>query len=104
MEISKKKTSARQRRYDVTGWLFCLPAVVFGLIFLITPIALSFLFSFTDYHMLRGLNAFVGFKHYAELLKDSCISYGDFSKTYISGEKKVTFCEWNGILKITFTV
>lgn len=41
---------------------------------------------------------------YAELLKDSCISYGDFSKTYISGEKKVTFCEWNGILKITFTV
>ena len=86
MEISKKKTSARQRRYDVTGWLFCLPAVVFGLIFLITPIALSFLFSFTDYHMLRGLNAFVGFKHYAELLKDAV-----FGKAILNTIKFVIF-------------
>ena len=86
LEISKKKTSARQRRYDVTGWLFCLPAVVFGLIFLITPIALSFLFSFTDYHMLRGLNAFVGFKHYAELLKDAV-----FGKAILNTIKFVIF-------------
>ena len=71
LERTEKRTTARQRRYDVTGWLFCLPAVLFGLVFLVTPIVLSFVFSFTDYHMLRGLHAFVGFKHYVELLHDA---------------------------------
>lgn len=67
----KKKVSARQKRYDITGWLFCAPAVLFGLVFLITPILLSFAFSFTDYHMLRGLNNFVWFENYAEILHDA---------------------------------
>ena len=71
LERTEKRTTASQRRYDVTGWLFCLPAVLFGLVFLVTPIVLSFVFSFTDYHMLRGLHAFVGFKHYVELLHDA---------------------------------
>lgn len=40
---------------------------------------------------------------YTELLKDSCIGYSDFAKTYNFDGKNVTFCEWNGILKIMFT-
>lgn len=70
MVNTNKKVSARQKRYDVTGWLFCLPAVLFGLVFLIAPIAMSFIFSFTDYNLLRGISEFVWFGNYAELLKD----------------------------------
>lgn len=71
LQAIRKKTPARQRRYDITGWLFCLPAILFGAVFLVTPIVLSFAFSFTDYHMLRGINAFVGLKYYAELFSDT---------------------------------
>lgn len=38
-----------------------------------------------------------------ELLKDSCIAYADFAKSYVFGDKTVNFCEWNGILKVTFS-
>lgn len=86
LESAKKKTSARQRRYDITGWLFCLPAVLFGLVFLIAPIFLSFVFSFTDYHMLRGLNAFVGLKNYSELFHDAV-----FGKAILNTIKFVVF-------------
>ncbi len=41
---------------------------------------------------------------YAELLKDSCITYSDFAEIYNFEDKIITFCEWNGILKITYSV
>ncbi len=86
LQTANKKISARQRRYDLTGWLFCLPAVVFGAVFLIAPILLSFTFSFTDYHMLRGLHAFVGFENYVELFSDAV-----FGKAIVNTVKFVVF-------------
>ncbi len=65
-----RKKSARQKQYDMVGWLFCAPAIVFGTVFLVVPILLAFGFSFTDYHMLRGITRFVWFENYAELFKD----------------------------------
>ncbi len=38
---------------STVGWLFCLPAVVLGLIFIILPIIISLSYAFTDANLLR---------------------------------------------------
>lgn len=66
------KVSARQKRINFTGWMFMLPALVFGTVFLIVPIVMCFVFSFTDFYMLRPESTlFVGFKNYADLFSDA---------------------------------
>ena len=45
------KTSLRQKRINRIGWLFMLPAVLFGIVFLIVPIVMCFGFSFTDIYI-----------------------------------------------------
>lgn len=75
-----KKTSARQKRIDRTGWLFMLPALVFGTVFLIVPIVMCFSFSFTDFYMLRPeAMQFVWFDNYAALFQD-----GIFGKAIVN--------------------
>ncbi|MDE6398126.1 MAG: sugar ABC transporter permease [Clostridiales bacterium] len=71
MLATAKKTCARQKRYDITGWLFCLPAILFGAVFLITPIVMAFAFSFTDYNTIRSSVHFVGLQNYADLFKNA---------------------------------
>ena len=66
------KTSRRQKKQNLTGWLFMLPAAVLGTVFLIVPIAMCVGFSFTDFYMLRpGSTEFVGFDNYIAVFKDS---------------------------------
>lgn len=68
----KRGVSQRQRRIDRTGWLFLLPAVVLGAIFLIVPICLCIVFSFTDFFTPRPADmAFIGFENYAAVFRDS---------------------------------
>ena len=66
------KVSARQKRINFTGWMFMLPALVFGTVFLIVPIVMCFVFSFTDFYMLRPESTlFVGFENYVDLFSDA---------------------------------
>lgn len=49
------------------------------------------------------LRFFVGSKPY-EMLKDSCITYADFSMEYQVGDRIYEFREWNGFLKLMFNI
>mgnify|MGYP001073038708 FL=1 len=64
------KTSLRQKRIDRTGWLFMLPALVFGTVFLVVPIIMCFGFSFTDFYMLRPEAMKFTFENYANIFHD----------------------------------
>lgn len=67
----KRKVSKRQVRLDRTGWLFMLPALVLGTVFLIVPIVMCVVFSFTNFYMLRPSAAqFVWFQNYADVFAD----------------------------------
>ncbi len=66
-----KTTSVRQKCIDRTGWLFMLPAIVFGTVFLIVPIVMCFLYSFSDFYMLRPeATQTVWFDNYVALFRD----------------------------------
>ena len=55
----------------IVGWLFLLPAVVMGLIFIIGPMVVSLSYSFTDAYLLRlDEMKFVWFDNFADALKD----------------------------------
>ena len=64
------KTSLRQKRINRTGWLFMLPAVVFGIVFLVVPIVMCFGFSFTDFAMLRPDAMKFTFDNYVNIFQD----------------------------------
>lgn len=55
----------------IVGWAFLLPAVILGLIFIITPMIISLSYSFTDAKLL-SLNKmnFVGFDQFKNAFKD----------------------------------
>lgn len=55
----------------IVGWLFLLPAVVLGLVFIIGPMVVSLSYSFTDANLLKLDQAsFVGFKQFIDALSD----------------------------------
>lgn len=63
----------RYLRYQLTPWLFALPALALLLAFLIVPFALAFGFSFTDQRLITNDDlgtAFVGVRNYMRLLED----------------------------------
>ena len=66
-----RKTLTRKQKMNLTGFLFCLPAILLGLVFLVIPIVMSVVYSFTDFYMLTPQKTeFVFFNNYIELFKD----------------------------------
>lgn len=57
-----------QRRETLVSYLFLLPALIFFVGFVITPMAMGVVTSFTDSHM--GGSKFVGLSNYIRLFKD----------------------------------
>ncbi len=72
MILKPSRVAARRRliRRTVTGYLFMAPALLFYLIFLLVPIAMSLYISFRDWNMLVPLTQarYVGLKNYVYLL------------------------------------
>ena len=65
------KVITRKQRRNLTGFLFCLPAIVLGIVFLVIPIVLSLVYSFTDFYMLTPQKThFVFLQNYIDLFKD----------------------------------
>ena len=54
-----------------TRWLFVLPAIVIVIALFIYPICSSVVYSFTNKNLIKPAYKFIGFKNYAEVLKDS---------------------------------
>ena len=72
LTLTGKKSNARQRRKNLDAFLFCLPAILLGIVFLIVPIIMSFVYSFTDFYMLAPQKTeFVGFQNYIDLFSDT---------------------------------
>lgn len=57
-----------QQRETIVSYLFLLPALIFFVGFVITPMAMGVVTSFTDSHM--GGSKFVGFANYVKLFQD----------------------------------
>lgn len=57
-----------QQRETIVSYLFLLPALIFFVGFVITPMAMGVVTSFTDSHM--GGSKFVGFANYVRLFQD----------------------------------
>jgi fructooligosaccharide transport system permease protein len=56
------------------AFLFLLPALVLGTLFIILPIALSIIYGFTDYYLLTpNETKFVGLKNFSTMLKDPMV-------------------------------
>lgn len=66
---TKSHMTAREKRNNLTGFLFFLPALVLGAIFLITPIVMSLCFSFTNYSPAQTVK-FTFLKNYIDLFGD----------------------------------
>jgi multiple sugar transport system permease protein len=67
---------AYQRRADLAGYLFIAPFILYFAVFLLAPMVISFVISFTDWNM-RSTPQFVGVDNYVELLTDAT-RYPDF--------------------------
>ena len=71
---------SRRPRYrfrdNVTGYAFIAPFLVYFTVFLLAPMVMSFILSFTEWNM-RSEPTFVGLDNYANLLFDST-KYPDF--------------------------
>ena len=50
--------------------LFTLPWIIYLVVFWLYPIIYSFYLSLTDFRLLQGSGAFIGFENYADLLSD----------------------------------
>ncbi|SKA85533.1 carbohydrate ABC transporter membrane protein 1, CUT1 family [Clostridium sp. USBA 49] len=77
MRLNKKiMTYFKQyNKKEVTkAFLFLLPALVLGTLFIILPIALSIIYGFTDYYLLTpNETKFVGLKNFSTMLKDPMV-------------------------------
>lgn len=64
-------TSIRQllRRYDASGFLFVLPALIMLGVFMFYPLIATFYYSLTDFNIVRTPN-FIGLDNYRTLLTD----------------------------------
>ncbi len=66
-----KKTLTRKQRRNLTGFLFCLPAILLGIVFLVIPIVMSVVYSFTDFYMLTPQKTeFVFLQNYTDIFND----------------------------------
>ena len=74
MGNKKQKAPARslvlQRRETIVSYLFLLPALFFFVGFVITPMAMGVITSFTDASFTDPVGKFVGFKNYIRLFQD----------------------------------
>lgn len=59
-----------QRRETLVSYLFLLPALIFFLGFVITPMAMGVITSFTDASFMNPNGKFVGLKNYTRLFQD----------------------------------
>lgn len=66
--LQTRASRVLQRREDIAAYLFLLPALIFFVGFVITPMVMGILTSFTNSHM--GGSEFVGFDNYVRLFKD----------------------------------
>lgn len=70
----RQKAPARslvlQRRETMVSYLFLLPALIFFFGFVITPMAMGVITSFTDANFTDPVGKFVGFKNYIRLFQD----------------------------------
>ncbi len=62
------------KKETLKAFLFLLPALILGTLFIILPISLSIIYGFTDYYLLTpDETKFVGLKNFAEMLKDPMV-------------------------------
>lgn len=66
----KRKSSLIVRKEAIAGWLFCLPALLLFLCFILLPTAAMLVLCFTKYNMLKP-PAFNGWDNFLRLLSDS---------------------------------
>ncbi|MDX8366145.1 sugar ABC transporter permease [Cytobacillus sp. IB215665] len=100
MSMSRKKGKSIKKGSlnDQTkiGYLFILPMIIYFSIFLLLPILLSFVLSFTEWNM-RSTPKFVGFENYTNLLFDS-VKYPNFWPSLLVTLKYILFSLPVGIL------
>lgn len=72
-----KRFNARKVRINVAGWLFIAPLVVYFVIFQLTPMVMSLVYSFTDWNMRRD-PVFVGLDNYIDLITNADNLYPHF--------------------------
>ncbi len=65
--MKKFINSLLTRNENISAWVFILPSVIGCLVFIIIPIAASFLLSFTEWNLLSKPE-FIGFRNYTDLL------------------------------------
>ena len=87
----------KARRFDVTGFLFILPALTVLCFLLIYPVATSMYYSFTSKHLIRPTYKFVGLENYIKVLSDP----GFFSSFWVT--LRWTFFSLLGQLVVGFT-
>ena len=70
--MASRSSRARTVQKAVTGYLFLSPAIVFYMIFLVIPVAMSVYISFRRWNMLVPLSSsvFIGLKNYQDLFRD----------------------------------
>ncbi|MFT4284613.1 MAG: sugar ABC transporter permease [Protaetiibacter sp.] len=73
--VQSRRRSYRMRD-NLAGYLFIAPFLVYFVVFLLGPMVMSFVISFTDWNM-RSTPEFVGVDNYVNLLTDST-RYPDF--------------------------
>ena len=56
---------------NYTRWMFVLPAIIIVIALFIYPICSSIVYSFTNKNLIKPVFKFIGFKNYAEVLKDT---------------------------------
>ncbi len=84
MELKSQKLSKEYFRFgkktyskkeSIIGWSFLLPAVILGIIFIITPMVISLAYSFTDANLLRldDVN-FIGFDNFVRIFTKDALA------------------------------
>ncbi len=69
-EKAPARSRALQRRETIVSYLFLLPALFFFVGFVITPMTMGVITSFTDSSFMNPDGKFVGLKNYARLFQD----------------------------------
>lgn len=72
-----KRFNARKVRINVAGWLFIAPLAIYFVIFQLTPMVMSLVYSFTDWNMRRD-PVFVGLDNYIDLITNADNLYPHF--------------------------
>lgn len=86
-----------KHKYDVTKWMFVLPALLVVGLLLIYPICSSVYFSFTTKHLIKPTYSFIGLDNYKAVLSDPSF-YSAFLNSI-----KWTICSLAGQVLVGFT-